>query len=102
MSRSPIVISALTALYFLNVVQSVAQWVWTNQILASTGLPNHANYLSGDAGPHWINLISVINAFLLATIADSLLVRSSFHKVYFSDYIARYGGAITYGIAHSV
>ncbi len=101
MCRSPIVISALTALFFLNVVQSIAQWVWTNQILVSTELLNDANYISGDAGPHWMNLMSVINAFLLATIADSLLVRSSFHSVYFSNYVGRYGGAIMYGIAHS-
>ncbi len=101
MTRSRIVISAITSLYFLNVVQSIAEWARTNKILASAGSSNHANYLSGEAGPHWIVLMSVLNASQLSAIVDLLLVRSLFRSVYFSDHVGRYGGAITYGIAHS-
>ena len=101
MARSPVVISSITALYLVNVVQAVSEWVWFDTFFLLPGQSNYAAYLHANAGPHWIYLISNINAFLLATIADSLLVRSSFHRVCFSDYIARYGGAITYGIAHS-
>ena len=101
MARSPVVISSITALYLVNVVQAVSEWVWFDTFFLLPGQSNYAAYLHANAGPHWIYLISNINAFLLSTIADSLLVRSSFHRVYFSDYIARYGGAITYGIAHS-
>ncbi|KJA23653.1 hypothetical protein HYPSUDRAFT_201099 [Hypholoma sublateritium FD-334 SS-4] len=74
MPRSPVVISAITALYLLNVVQVVSKWVWTDRFLVLSGQSSDAAYLFANTGPSWIYLITNINAFLLATIADSLLI----------------------------
>ena len=76
MSRTPLVISAITALYFLNVVQAVTQWVWTDGFLVLNGKSSHAAYLYyAHSGTDWLYLVTNINAVLLGTIADSLLVR---------------------------
>lgn len=75
MPRSPVVLSAITALYLLNVGQAAAQWVWTDRFLVLYGQSSNTAYLYANTGPSWLYLVSNINAFLLATIADSLLVR---------------------------
>ncbi len=58
MTRSPVVISSITALYLVNVVQAVSQWVWFDQFFLLPGQSNYAAYLQSNAGPHWILLIS--------------------------------------------
>lgn len=75
MSRNPAVISAITALYLLNIVQAAAQWVWTDRFLILTGQSSQAAYIYASTGGSWFYLVSNINGSLLGTIADSLLVR---------------------------
>ncbi len=47
-------------------------------IFESSGEPKLAAYLYANVGPSWSYLATNINAFLLAIIADSLLVSTSF------------------------
>ncbi len=84
MKRSPIVVLALTALYLLNIEQTAVQWFWLNTFFENSGEPKLAAYLYANVGPSWSYLATNINAFLLAFIADSLLV--SIHILNLSIY----------------
>ena len=78
LSRSFVVITAITALYLLNVEQTAIQWFWINGFFGMAGQPKDVVFTYADAGPIWSYLVTNINGSLLATIADSLLVRNNF------------------------
>ena len=101
MSRSPVVIAAITSLYLLNAFQIGSQWVWTAKFVSLTGSSSQVAYLYANAGPNWMYLISNINASLIATVADSLLVSVSLHSCILSNHVDRYGGATMSGTARS-
>ena len=63
------VISAITALFVLNVEQGAVQLASFNTIFGT------ANVFS-DTNPDWAYFISNINALLIGVIADALLVRT--------------------------
>ncbi len=96
------VISAITALYVLNVEQTAIQWFWMNGFFGMAGQSKSAEYDYANIGPIWSYLVTNINAALLATTADTLLVSEGVLTLLsdhdFADCIGRYGGAITYGI----
>ncbi len=96
--HSFVVVSAITALYVLNVVQASVQWFWINGFFGMAGQPKIIAYAYANEGPIWSYLVTNINATLLAAIADSLLV-SVFTVVilFFTNTIYRYGDAITFG-----
>ena len=73
------VISAITALYLLNVEQTAIQWFWINGFFGMAGQSKSAEYDYANVGPIWSYLVTNINAALLATTADSLLVRAHLH-----------------------
>ncbi|KJA23654.1 hypothetical protein HYPSUDRAFT_201100 [Hypholoma sublateritium FD-334 SS-4] len=68
LARNLWVISAITALYLLNVEQLAVEWSWAH--IHSTD----AATAFSTTGLNYINLISNINAFLLGLIADTLLI----------------------------
>ncbi|KJA17370.1 hypothetical protein HYPSUDRAFT_206202 [Hypholoma sublateritium FD-334 SS-4] len=74
-SRSFVVMSAITALYLLNVEQAAIQWFWINGFFGMAGRTRSVAYDYTNVGPIWSYLVTNINGSLLATIADSLLVR---------------------------
>ncbi len=66
--------SAITALYLLNVEQAAIQWFWINGFFGMAGQTRSVAYDYANVGPIWSYLVTNINGSLLATIADSLLV----------------------------
>lgn len=74
-SRSFVVISAITALYLLNLEQAAIQWFWINRFFGMAGQSESVVYTYANVGPIWSYLVTNINGSLLATVADSLLVR---------------------------
>ena len=76
------VLSAITIQYLLNVEQTIIEWIWINILFESIGESKAAAVTYATVGPSWSYLLTNINAFLLAVIADSLMVRTRFSKIY--------------------
>lgn len=68
-SHSLGVISAITALYLLNLEQAAVQLAWVNIHFGTVGEENTET--------DWSYFVSNINALLIGSIADALLVRIS-------------------------
>lgn len=75
MSRSPIVLSTITALYLLNVAQTAVQWRLTSQLVGLLGEPLQDAFIFAVSGPRWTTLVNDLGTFLTSTLADVLLVR---------------------------
>ncbi|KJA17402.1 hypothetical protein HYPSUDRAFT_1021632 [Hypholoma sublateritium FD-334 SS-4] len=73
-SRSPVVIAALTALYLLNAEQTAIQWSWTSEFLGMAGAPQHERSMYTNTRSSWDFLLTSVNAFLAAFVADALLI----------------------------
>ncbi|KJA17418.1 hypothetical protein HYPSUDRAFT_218932 [Hypholoma sublateritium FD-334 SS-4] len=73
-SRNLVVLSAITVQYLLNVEQTVIEWIWINILFETIGESKSAAVAYSTVGPSWSYLLTNINAFLLAVIADSLMI----------------------------
>lgn len=78
MSRSPIVLTTITALYLLNVAQTAVQWKLTSQLVGLLGEPLQEAFIFAVSGPRWTTLVNDLGTFLTSTLADVLLVRHFF------------------------
>ena len=76
------VLSAITIQYLLNVEQTIIEWIWINILFELIGESKAAAVAYATVGPSWSYLLTNINAFLLAVIADSLMVRILFFGIF--------------------